>query len=247
MTLLINFSTSNTSENMTTANLISPGPNSHFQISYFCFINSSTTKETHFISRKTKKGASSHILRNISLWTIMKDVDDLSESGLMENVCSLHSLPFRSCFPIDPQTPGDGQSRDEHCSSEFLSWLTWGMQQQVMSTSVATPPHTELTHNGFTFPSVMHWLSVSLFCPSVPRWNHQKHQRGSGDNNLWPFVLPAGRHRLGYERSRDPHRISERGESVKPHVFNTINKINLSHVERCRKYVAALCSEYLFF
>lgn len=36
--------------------------------------------------------------------------------------CYFHAL-FRTCIPIDPQTPRDGQSWDEHRSSQFLSRL----------------------------------------------------------------------------------------------------------------------------
>lgn len=51
-------------------------------------------------------------------------------------------------------------------------------------------------------------------CPSVPRWNNQKHQRGRGDHNLWPSVLSVRRHCPGYEGSGNPHWTGQRGENV---------------------------------
>lgn len=95
-------------------------------------------------------------------------------------------------------------------------------------------------------------LSIShvlVFCLSAPRWNHQKHPRGSGDVNFWPLVLSAGCHRLGYEGSRDPHRISERGKHVMLHLSNCLNLINQSHSVRCKrcwKYVSCFISSSLF-
>lgn len=47
---------------------------------------------------------------------------------------------------------------------------------------------------------------------SVPQRDHQKHQRGRGDHHLWPPVLSTCGHCLGHQGSRDPHRLSERGE-----------------------------------
>lgn len=70
-------------------------------------------------------------------------------------------------------------------------------------------------------------LSLSL-CVLVPRWNHQKHPRGSGDDNLWPLVLSSGCHRLGYKGSRDPHWISERGKRVILSLSNSVNLTNQS-------------------
>ncbi len=81
--------------------------------------------------------------------------------------------------------------------------------------------YSTYTHTFWSFFPVVYWFSV---CLPVPRWNHQKHPRGGGDDNLWPLVLSAGCHRLGYEGSRDPHRISERGKHVNiHHLSNSLN------------------------
>lgn len=70
-------------------------------------------------------------------------------------------------------------------------------------------------------------------CLSVPRGNHQKHPRGGGDDNLWPLVLPAGCHRLGYEGSRDPHWISERGKHLMLDPPSRLKLIRRSHPVSC--------------
>lgn len=91
------------------------------------------------------------------------------------------------------------------------------------------------TRFGLSFSHVLiPCLSPSL-CLSVPRRNHQKYPRGGGDDNLWPLVLSACCHRLGYEGSRDPHRISERGKHVMLHLSNSLNLINQSHSVRCKR------------
>lgn len=79
----------------------------------------------------------------------------------------------------------------------------------------------------YTHVLVSSFSHVLILCPSVPWWNHQKHPRGGGDDNPWPLVLSAGCHRIGYEGTRDPHRISERGKHVTLHLSNSL--INQSH------------------
>lgn len=87
-----------------------------------------------------------------------------------------------------------------------------------------------------------HTLNSCLpFCLSVPRWNHQKHPRGSGDDNHWSLILSVHCHRLGYEGSGDPHRISERGNHIMLQLSESLTLINQSHAVRCKKY----CLKYL--
>lgn len=164
----------------------------------------------------------------------------------MSNVLSLSPAPFRSCIPIDPQTPRDGQGRTEHRSSKLLSWLAWSMYCTCVSLRTVSHSCSTYTHVFWSFLPVMYWFSV---CLPVPRWNHQKHQRGGGDGNLWPLVLSAGCHRLGYEGSRDSHRISERGKRVMHHLSNSLNLINPSHSVMCKKswkYVHRFVSSSFF-
>lgn len=148
--------------------------------------------------------------------------------------CAFSYVPFRPCIPINPQTPRDGQGRDEYCSSEFLSWLTWSMYCACVFLCLSQYIYTQV----LVFPSIMYWFPACLppcVCLSVPQWNHQKRPRGSGDDNLRSPVLSACCHRLGYEGSRDPYRISERGKHVMLPLSKSLNLINQSHAVRCKK------------
>lgn len=100
------------------------------------------------------------------------------------------------------------------------------------------PSLTVLIH---THVLVFHSIMPPRVCLSVPQRNHQKHPRGSGDDNLWSLVLSACCHRLGYEGSRDPHRISERGKHAMLHLSKSLNLIKQSHAVRCKKR----CWKYL--
>lgn len=93
----------------------------------------------------------------------------------------------------------------------------------------------------YTHVLVFRSIMPLCVCLSVPRRNHQKHPRGSGDDNLWSLVLSACCHRLGYEGSRDPHRISERGKHAMLHLSKSLTLIKHSHAVRCKKR----CWKYL--
>lgn len=115
---------------------------------------------------------------------------------------------FRPCITISAQTPGNGQSRNEYRSSKFLPWFTWSRYHSCII------PMYSLIHI-LVVLLIVYWLSTCLaacVCLSVPWRNHQKHPGGSGDNNLWSIVLSACCHRIGYQGSGDPHRISKRGK-----------------------------------
>ena len=87
----------------------------------------------------------------------------------------------------------------------LLVWISLMAPMRYVQHTMCVP---SLTNQHFL---VFHWLCL---CLSVPRCDHQKCQRGGGDHDLGPFVLSISGHRFGYEGSRDPHRISERGEYV---------------------------------
>ena len=162
-------------------------------------------------------------LRSWKRWLIISAWKDVN--------CSFNHWFYcdtRPSLPIGPQAPGDDQGRNEHCPSELLSWLTSGRYRVCVSVSRRAQTHTFDHHHTL--------ISCLPFCLSVPQWNHQKHPRGSGDDNHWPLILSLHCHRLGYEGSGDPNRISQRGKHMMLQLSGSLTLTNQLDAVRCKKY-----------
>lgn len=198
------------------------------------------------MSQKTQKSNKSSHLKSWNQWFCDKAVNFPSVHISCQLTFKFKRPPFRSCISINPQTPGDGQGRNEYRSFEFLSRLSRSM---CVSLCAISRNYSTCTHMFWPFlQSCIDSLSPYL-CVSVPWRNHQKHPGGGRNDNLWSLVLSAGCHRLGYEGSRDPHRISERGKNVMFYPSNSLNLINQSQAVRCKgcwKYVDCSVSSSFF-